>query len=51
MKVKCSRASCLYEWDYNGKAKWYASCPRCHSSVNLRKFVYQNPVTKHVPAL
>jgi len=38
MKVRCSRASCLYEWDYNGKAKWYASCPRCHSSVNLRLF-------------
>ncbi|MFW6121147.1 MAG: DUF1660 family phage protein [Petrotogales bacterium] len=33
MKLKCQ--NCGYEWDYNGKSDFYASCPRCKSSVNV----------------
>ncbi len=35
MKVKCHNKKCLYSWDYNGDAKFYATCPRCHWNVNL----------------
>ena len=33
MKLRCQR--CGYEWDYKGQSKWYASCPRCRSSVKV----------------
>jgi len=23
------------EWDYKGKSKWYASCPRCKTTVKI----------------
>lgn len=35
MKIKCQR--CKYEWEYKGKSKWYTSCPKCRTSINVRK--------------
>ena len=35
VRVKCQR--CGYEWTYKGKSKWYACCPMCRTSVNLKK--------------
>lgn len=29
--------NCLYKWVYKGDALFYASCPRCKSSVSLKK--------------
>jgi len=36
MKLKCSRKDCLYEWNYKGNQKFYASCPRCLSKVRIK---------------
>ena len=35
MKLKCKR--CEYEWEYNGESEWYASCPKCRTTVSLKK--------------
>lgn len=35
MDLKCQR--CGYEWDYKGKSKWYASCPRCRTTVKVKE--------------
>lgn len=35
MKLICQR--CGYEWDYKGASEWYTSCPRCRTSINVRK--------------
>jgi hypothetical protein len=35
MKLKCQR--CKHEWNYRGKNLWVTSCPRCHTSVSVRK--------------
>ena len=35
VKLKCKR--CDYEWEYNGDSEWYASCPKCRTTVNVRK--------------
>jgi len=44
MKVKCLNKRCVkenggkpYEWDYKGDNPFYASCPRCKSSVKLKE--------------
>ncbi|MBI1969311.1 nucleotidyltransferase family protein [Candidatus Woesearchaeota archaeon] len=37
MKLKCRNKQCRHAWDYGGKAKFYASCPRCKSSVRISK--------------
>ena len=29
-------------WDYQGKGRWYASCPQCHSSVRIREQILSN---------
>lgn len=36
MKLKCKRPACMHEWDYKGKADFYASCPKCKSSIRIR---------------
>lgn len=33
MKLKCN---CGYEWDYEGKMKYYATCPDCHKANPIR---------------
>jgi len=33
MLLGCGR--CRYEWNYEGKSKWYASCPRCRTTVRI----------------
>ncbi|MDI6884554.1 MAG: nucleotidyltransferase family protein [Hadesarchaea archaeon] len=33
MLLRCGR--CGYEWDYGGKSEWYASCPRCRTTVRV----------------
>jgi len=35
MKLKCPNKKCLYEWEYNGEHKFYATCPRCLRKVKL----------------
>ena len=37
MKLKCNNKKCLYEWEYKGNSKFYATCPRCHYQVCLTK--------------
>lgn len=39
MKIKCQKKECGYEWDYKGKSKFYATCPRCLSKVSLAKYI------------
>jgi len=34
MKLKCDQ--CSYEWDYEGKMKYYATCPDCHKANPIR---------------
>lgn len=33
MRLTCGR--CGHDWEYGGKSEWYASCPRCKSSVRV----------------
>lgn len=33
MLLRCGR--CGYEWNYEGKSEWYASCPRCRTTVRV----------------
>jgi len=33
MMLRCGR--CGYEWNYKGKSEWYASCPRCRTTVRV----------------
>ncbi len=35
MKLKCNNSKCNNEWDYNGKADFYATCPNCLRKVKL----------------
>lgn len=35
VKLKCKR--CEYSWEYNGTSEWYASCPKCRTTINVRK--------------
>ncbi len=37
MELKCKK--CGYGWDYMGKNAFYASCARCRTSVNIRKYM------------
>ena len=37
MKMKCYHKDCGYEWDYNGKAPFYATCPRCLRKVKITR--------------
>jgi hypothetical protein len=37
MKLKCPNKKCKYEWDFNGKSKFYTSCPRCLHKVKIRE--------------
>jgi len=33
MRMLCDK--CGHEWDYQGKSKYYASCPQCKKSVKI----------------
>ena len=37
---------CLHEWEYNGTAKYYATCPRCFRKVRLHPYVYKGYAEK-----
>lgn len=37
VKLKCPRPKCGYEWEYNGNAGWYTSCPKCRTSVRVNQ--------------
>jgi hypothetical protein len=28
---------CGYSWSYGGQSEHYATCPRCHNLVNVKK--------------
>lgn len=36
MRLKCKNKRCGYSWDYNGDNPFYATCPRCKSSVKVK---------------
>ena len=33
MRIKCK--NCEYEWDYKGKSRYFATCPRCLRKISL----------------
>jgi tRNA(Ile2) C34 agmatinyltransferase TiaS len=35
MEIICLR--CNHKWDYKGKSEWYASCPKCRTTINVKK--------------
>jgi tRNA(Ile2) C34 agmatinyltransferase TiaS len=35
VKLRCPH--CGHVWDYKGKSKYYATCPRCMYKVNIEK--------------
>ncbi len=37
MKLKCNNPKCKHTWDYKGKSKIYATCPKCLYKVNINK--------------
>jgi hypothetical protein len=34
MEMKCQR--CGYEWNYEGRNYYYATCPKCFTKVSYR---------------
>lgn len=42
LKMTCKRPGCLYVWIYKGNGIYYTSCPKCHSTVNIRKGIDLN---------
>ena len=42
MKKVCQR--CGHKWNYQGKASFFTSCPRCKTSVNVRKKIKMGTV-------
>ena len=44
VKLECKR--CGYKWEYNGASEWYASCPKCRTTVNVRKQKEEDNVRK-----
>lgn len=44
MKVKCNdpkHPDCKYEWEYNGKSKYFATCPGCNSKIRIKERVLE----------
>ena len=37
MKIKCTNKKCEHEWNYKGESKFYVTCPRCYTKVNIQK--------------
>lgn len=37
MRLECTNEECGYSWDYQGESQFYATCPKCKSSVNITK--------------
>ena len=37
MKLKCTNKKCGKEWDYKGKADFYATCPNCLRKVKIQQ--------------
>jgi len=35
LRMKCTRKTCGYEWDYFGQSEMYVSCPRCRTMITL----------------
>ena len=33
--MKCKK--CGYSWEYKGKSKFYASCPRCRTNIKIKE--------------
>jgi Zn finger protein HypA/HybF involved in hydrogenase expression len=42
IQMNCKR--CLYQWIYKGNGIYYTSCPKCHTTVNIRKGIDLNKV-------
>ena len=42
--LHCNR--CSKDWKYTGKSDWYTACPRCHTTVNVRKKLIELGVIK-----
>lgn len=40
MLLKCE---CGYRWDYQGKALYYALCPKCKSKIQINSYQSDNP--------
>jgi len=36
-RLKCR--NCGYEWEYGGKSKWYATCPKCLRKVSVKNVI------------
>jgi hypothetical protein len=39
MNLSCK---CGHDWTYKGKSEHYATCPRCHNLVNVKKATVQS---------
>lgn len=37
MLLNCKNKKCMYEWNYKGEGPFYATCPRCKSSVKIKR--------------
>lgn len=35
VKVICN--NCEHEWNYKGSSRFYITCPRCYSKINIYK--------------
>jgi len=35
--LRCPNSDCGYEWDYQGNARFYTSCPRCGWRVHVER--------------
>ncbi len=51
LKVTCDTPGCGHQWDYEGKNKYYATCPDCRSMVKVPGDYCRKCYTQHTTAL
>ena len=39
LTLTCTNDECKYMWIYNGRGRWYATCPQCHKCIRIREMI------------
>lgn len=35
VRIRCPNVLCLYEWNYRGTLRFYATCPNCRKNIRI----------------
>ena len=48
VRIRCPNILCLYEWNYKGILKFYATCPNCRKCIRIDENAVSNSQTMAV---